>query len=230
MKVTVLLFAGLRDRLGTETIELDIDAGTSADELLALLARAHPEIAGPLGHCRVAIYQGFARGHDTIDAPVEIAVIPPVSGGLDHAHAKGGGDPPRYLLTEAPLEPARVTQAVTHAHAGGVTSFIGNVRKSSHGHSIAHLEYDAYRPMALRVIREIGATIETEVPGARVAIHHRLGRLKIGESAVVIAASAAHRAEAFQACRAAIEALKRDVPIWKREVADSGETWYGRGP
>ena len=115
-------------------------------------------------------------------------------------------------------------------HAGGVVTFIGQVRDHSRGHAIDHLEYEAYAPMALKVMRSIADTIEAEVPGARVAIHHRLGRLEIGEVAVIIAAAAAHRAEAFTACRAAIEALKQDVPIWKREVAVDGTSWRVQGP
>jgi molybdopterin synthase catalytic subunit len=104
------------------------------------------------------------------------------------------------------------------------------VRRHSRGKTIEHLEYEAYAPMAVRVMDEIRARIETELPGTRVAIHHRIGRLAVGEPAVVIAASAPHRAEAFAACREAIEALKRDVPIWKREVADDGAVWIGQGP
>ena len=84
--------------------------------------------------------------------------------------------------------------------------------------------------MAERALAAIIDRIEAEVPGSRVAIHHRIGHLEVGDAAVIIAASAPHRAEAFDACRAAIEALKREVPIWKREVASDGETWYGRGP
>ncbi len=232
LRITVLLFAGLRDRLKRSSLELEIAAGSTVDALVATIARAHPELAGPLAHCRVAVDQTFATGDETISAPVEVALIPPVSGGID-TPAESDAEPSdaaRFAISDAPLDPARVIEAVAHRHAGGITSFIGNVRKQSMGKSIDHLEYEAYPEMALRVMREIAAAIERDTPRARVAIHHRVGRLEIGETAVVIAASAPHRAEAFSACRAAIEALKRDVPIWKREVADSGETWYGRGP
>src|SRR5690606_31877317 len=121
-------------------------------------------------------------------------------------------------------------EAVEHADAGGIATFTGNVRRHSRGTTVEHLEYEAYEPMALRVLEQICARIEREIEGSRVAIHHRIGHLVVGETAVVIAASAPHRAEAFAACREAIEALKRDVPIWKREVADDGAVWIGQGP
>lgn len=227
MKIRVLLFAGIRDRLGREEVELELDPGSTAADVLTALGRAYPEVEGPLRHCRVAVDQAFVGAAHRIDAPAEIAVIPPVSGGHDGPEPAA---PPRYHLGDTPLDASAVIAAVTHKHAGGITSFIGNVRKASMGKSIDHLEYEAYGAMAVAAMEQIGAQIEADVPGSRVAIHHRVGRLEVGETAVVIAASAPHRAEAFTACRAAIEALKRDVPIWKREVADDGETWYGRGP
>jgi molybdopterin synthase catalytic subunit len=133
-------------------------------------------------------------------------------------------------LTDRPLELAPVVDAVEHRGAGGVVTFVGNVRENSHGKTIEHLEYEAYGPMAVRVMADIAAKIEADIEGTRVAIHHRVGRLEIGEAAVVIAASAPHRAEAFAACRDAIEALKRDVPIWKKEIDTDGASWIGRGP
>ncbi|MFY0538517.1 molybdenum cofactor biosynthesis protein MoaE [Nannocystis pusilla] len=134
------------------------------------------------------------------------------------------------MIKDRPLALADVVAAVAHAGAGGIDIFVGNVRDRSRGHDIARLEYEAYEPMALRVMQQIGAAVEAETPGVRVAIHHRLGVLQIGDSAVIVAASAPHRAEAFAACRAAIEQLKQDVPIWKREVATDGHAWVVQGP
>ncbi|MCA9693029.1 MAG: molybdenum cofactor biosynthesis protein MoaE [Myxococcales bacterium] len=223
MHVTVLLFAGVRDRLRRDHVDLEIAPGTTARGLLEALAAAFPEVAGPLARCRVAVDQEFVAADHPIDAPAELAVIPPVSGGHDDAA-------PRCALGRAPLSLARVVDAVAHARAGGIASFIGNVRRDSMGKEVEHLDYEAYEPMALAVMQQIAADVEAAVEGARVAIHHRLGRLEIGEAAVIIAASAPHRAEAFTACREAIERLKRDVPIWKREHASDGTSWYGRGP
>jgi MoaE-MoaD fusion protein len=156
---------------------------------------------------------------DRVGRPSEIALVPPVSGGHDG----------RYVVTERPLVLATVVAAVTHPGAGGIATFIGNVRGESRGKPIDHLDYEAYVPMAEASRAAIAGAIEARIQGSRVAIHHRIGRLAIGESAVIIAASAPHRAEAFEACRDAIEALKRDVPIWKREHATDGTSWFGRG-
>lgn len=234
MRLTVLVFAGLRSALGRDHVVLEVAAGATAGDLLRALAAAHPGLAGALAAARVAVDQVFVGADAPLREGVEVAIIPPVSGGHDGDDPGAGGaaegPPARALLGHAPLDPARAIAAVAHAGAGGIATFIGNVRGESHGKAIAHLEYTAYEGMALRVMAAIGAAIEAEIAGARVAIHHRLGRLEIGESAVVIAASAPHRAEAFDACRRAIEALKREVPIWKRELATDGESWYGRGP
>ncbi len=136
----------------------------------------------------------------------------------------------RVAVVEHPLEPRAVEALVAGEDAGGRVVFEGVVRRQSHGQRVLRLEYEAYRPMALRVLRDITETIETRWPGVRCAIHHRVGTLAIGELAVVIAVAAPHRAEAFEACRYAIEALKADVPIWKREVMEGGAVWVGLGP
>jgi len=124
-----------------------------------------------------------------------VAVIPPVSGGHDEVL--------RVEVLDQPLSLDAVVDAVAHAGAGGIATFTGNVRVRSRGKTVLYLEYEAYAPMALRVMDGIRGRIEGEIAGARVAIHHRVGRLVIGETAVVIAASAPHRAEAFAACREA---------------------------
>src|SRR5262247_1507232 len=135
-----------------------------------------------------------------------------------------------FRISDAPLELEEVVRAVSVPEHGGIVTFTGQVRAISHGKKIVRLEYEAYRPMAERKLAEIGAAIAAEWPGTRVAIVHRVGALSVGEAAVVIAASAPHRAAAFEACRAAIDRLKESVPIWKKEVAEDGEVWVGLGP
>lgn len=223
MKLQILLFAAIRTKLRSDLIDVEVPDDACADDLLQIIGMRWPAVADLLPSCRVAIDQSFAEPHERLREGVEIAVIPPVSGGHDGLHD-------RSRISDQPLDLAEAIAAVAHRGAGGINSFIGNVREQSMGKQIGHLEYEAYAPMALRVIETIIDRIEGASPGVRVAIHHRVGHLEIGEAAVIIAASAPHRAEAFDACRAAIEALKRDVPIWKREVATDGETWFGRGP
>jgi molybdopterin synthase catalytic subunit len=215
----VLLFAGLRERAGAESIEVQMPRDATVGELLVQITNDHPELRDPIGLCRVAVDHEFVASTHRLGNAEEIALIPPVSGGQD-----------RYLLTTQPLSLDDVIRAVEHPGAGGVATFTGNVRSRSRGHAIQYLEYEAYAPMARKALRAIGERIERDAPGTRVAIHHRLGHLDVGESAVVIAASAPHRAEAFAACREAIEQLKKDVPIWKREVSRNGAQWLDRGP
>lgn len=220
--IHVLLFAGLREIARAETLPVELDHDATVGDLLAALGRQHPALAPRLGPCRVAVDHVFVDAGTVLGGATEVAVIPPVSGGHD--------GPPRIAVLATPLSLAAVVEAVDHPEAGGITTFTGNVRRHSRGKTIEHLDYEAYEPMAVRVMDAIRTRIEAELEGTRVAIHHRVGRLAVGETAVVIAASAPHRAEAFAACREAIEALKRDVPIWKREVADDGAVWIGQGP
>ncbi len=236
MNLIVLLFAGLRQSAGTSSLKLEIRAGSTVEDFLAELANAHPELAGALPHCRVAVEQEFVGPDSRLEAqgetPLEIALIPPVSGGHDGSGRSPGtsGVGQRSALTPNKLSLDAVIDAVKHRDAGGIATFTGNIREQSRGKTVRYLEYEAYAPMALRVMDRIALKIEQEIEGVRVALHHRVGRLEIGESAVVIAASAHHRAEAFEACRAVIEGLKQDVPIWKREVDSEGAEWIGQGP
>lgn len=216
----VLLFAGLREAARSEFLEVSLPDDATVQDLLDRLAGDHPSLAGMLTQCRVAVDEEFVDADHALAGAREIAVIPPVSG--------GSGD--RYAVLDTPLVLGEVVARVEHEGAGGLVTFTGNVRRHSRGHTVDRLEYEAYVPMARKVMAEIGARIEADIEGARVAIHHRIGVLAVGETAVVIAASAPHRAEAFDACRRAIEALKQDVPIWKREVSTDGAEWLGQGP
>ena len=230
MTVRVLLFAGLRERLRSDSVTLVLPGDATVGQLLAALAEQHPVLRALLPPCRVAVNHEFVAADHPVRAGDELAVIPPVSGGHDHTDDGDATTGERIRLETSTLSPDRAVAAVARRQAGGVVTFIGQVRDHSRGHAIDHLEYEAYAPMAIKVMRSIADTIEAEVSGASVAIHHRVGRLEIGDVAVVIAAAAPHRAEAFTACRAAIEALKQDVPIWKREVAVDGTTWLVQGP
>ena len=232
MRLTVLLFAGIRARLGAAEITVELAEPATVAELRQALVRLHPALAEPLAHCRIAVDHEFAEADAPIQPGQEIALIPPVSGGHDGPRESVGVDHQgeRSRLTDAPLSLAEVVSAVEHRGAGGVTTFTGNVREHSRGKQVTHLEYEAYPAMAVAVMDSIALAVEAEVPGARVALAHRVGRLGIGETAVVIAASAAHRDEAFRACREVIERLKQDVPIWKKEFDSEGGEWIGQGP
>lgn len=127
-------------------------------------------------------------------------------------------------ITDEPLDPAPLVRFVEAPEMGAVVTFSGNVRNHNRGRQVEYLEYDAYRPMAERQFREIAAEAVRRWD-CRIAIHHRVGRLEIGDPSVLVAAACAHRGDAFDACRFAIDTLKERVPIWKREVWDGGEAW-----
>jgi len=231
MRLTVLLFAGVRARLGLAEVEIEIAEPVTVARLRERLAAAHPQIAESLAGCRIAVDHEFAADDQRIHAGSEVAIIPPVSGGHDGpAAAAIDHRGQRSRLSSSPLSLAEVVAAVEHRNAGGVTTFTGNVREHSRGKIVSWLEYEAYPAMAVASMDAIALAIEGEIPGVRVALAHRVGRLEIGEAAVVIAASAAHRDEAFRACRELIERLKREVPIWKKEVDREGGEWIGQGP
>jgi molybdopterin converting factor subunit 1 len=219
MRVRVLYFAVVRERLRRDADELDLPAGATAAEAWSALERMHPQLAALRPAVKLAINEEFAAGDRVLADGDVIALIPPVAGGAGV-----------FRVSDEALSLDEVVRAVSSDEHGGVVTFTGVVRRQSRGKTIVRLEYEAYRPMAERKLAEIGAQLAAEQPGVRVAIVHRVGKLAVGEIAVVIAASAPHRAAAFDACRAAIDRLKESVPIWKKEIADDGEEWIGLGP
>ena len=207
--VTVRLFAGLRERAGQGRIELDGVAHV-ADVWPALALGDVP--AGLL----YAVNREYAEASQELRDGDEVALIPPVSGGA-------------YLVTPEPLDPAAAAAEVSSADAGAIATFVGTVRRSSRGREVEHLEYEAYEEMAEPMLSRLGADLTERHGLTAVAIHHRIGRVEIGEPSVVIAVSARHRAAALDACREAIDTLKETIPLWKKEVYAGGEEWIGRG-
>jgi len=136
--------------------------------------------------------------------------------------SEGGG---LFEVTAAPLDPAAVASAVSRSGDGAVATFVGLVRDHNAGRRVLWLEYEAYAPLALKAFDRIGSEAAARWPGARLAIHHRTGRVAIGEASVAIAAASPHRAEAFAVCRYAIERVKQIAPIWKHEHFEGGAIW-----
>jgi molybdopterin synthase catalytic subunit len=148
-----------------------------------------------------------------------VCLFPPVS---------GGSRPDLIEVTHQPLSEERLMAAVGEPGAGGLVLFSGVVREETGGRRVKYLEYEAHEPMAAAKMREIAGAVRQRWPGVRgVALMHRIGRLEIGESSVMIAVSSPHRAEAFDACRFAIDTLKETVPVWKKEFFEDGEVWVG---
>ena len=218
MKIKVVYLGGSRVQSGSPEEIIELPKGATVAEAATHLGERHPDLAPHLGSVRWAINFEFAPINSPLSPNDELALIPPVQGGA-----------PRTVVTEAPLNPEEIRAWVQHPEAGATTSFVGTVRNHSRGEAVVRLEYEAYVPMVERQLELICDKCEALEAGTRVAIGHRYGTLEIGEISVVIAVSAPHRAAAFDACRQAIELIKTDVPIWKKELTENGETWVGWG-
>jgi len=209
MRVTVRLFAGLRERAGRGRIELEDVA--QVEDVWARLDLGEE----PPGLLYAVNREYATTGHELSDGD-EVALIPPVSGGS-------------FTLVEGPLDVAAVLREVEAPEAGAIASFVGTVRNRSRDRDVLYLEYEAYAEMAELLLARLGAELTERYGLCAVAVHHRLGRVEIGEASVAIAVSAPHRSAALDACREAIETLKTSIPLWKKEVYAGGEEWIGRG-
>lgn len=209
MTVRVRLFAALRERAGWSERKLD-GVARVADVWPALGLGDEPP--GLL----YAVNREYAPPERELADGDEVALIPPVSGGA-------------FRLSEAPLSLDAVVDEVRSDEAGGIATFTGTTRIHSRDRTVTHLEYEAYQGMAEEVMAGIADDLRRRYELCDVAIHHRVGRVGIGEASVVIAVSAPHRHDALAACKDAIDSLKETVPLWKKEVYEGGEEWIGRG-
>jgi molybdopterin synthase catalytic subunit len=206
--VTVRLFAGLRERAGWS--RRDVDAATVADVWKTLELGDEPD--GLL----YAVNKEYAERDRPLEDGDEVALIPPVSGGA-------------FLLRDEPLSLDQAVDEVRDDRAGAIATFTGTTRIESRGRDVTYLDYEAYEGMAEGAMEAIASGLQERYDLCAVAIHHRIGRVGIGETSVVIAVSAPHRADALAACKDAIDQLKEQVPLWKKEVYAGGEEWIGRG-
>jgi molybdopterin synthase catalytic subunit len=211
------LFGAVREEAGCRELDLELEEGARVVALRDRLAAEYPSVEALGDRLAISINLELASLDDALADGDEVALLPPVAG--------GSAAPRRCTISDQPLDEAEVVARVTGADAGGVVTFIGAVRDHARGKSIKFLEYEAYPEMAEREMEKIVDAAAERWPGTRVAIAHRVGHLEIGDAAVVIAAAAPHRAEAFDACRFAIDTLKVTVPIWKKEMATDGEYW-----
>lgn len=224
--VRVLYFALLRERLRRTEETLALPEGSKVREAVALLAQQNEVIAGIEKSLLLAVNQTLVPADFPLSDGDELALLPPVAGGSE-AVADSASPSPRCRISRDPLDPAEALAAVRGPGQGGVVLFIGLVRDHNQGKQVVRLDYEAFDSMAVRSLTTICSEIEASVSGSRVAVIHRVGSLAIGDLAVLVAASAPHRAEAFTACRQAIERLKVEVPIWKKEFSADGAEWLG---
>jgi len=216
--VQMLFFAHLQDVAGSHERALSLPENATAADAAAALAEQNAGFDHLLLQARVAVNAEFADASTVLHDGDEVAWMPPMS----------GGNLPMPLLTEKPILLAELSRTVEASGYGAVVTFSGNVRDNARGREVLFLEYEAYAPLAEKQLAKLIAEAE-ERWQVKCAVQHRLGRLEIGESSVGIAVAAAHRAEAFDACRWLLDTLKDTVPIWKHEYFRGGDHWV-EGP
>jgi MoaE-MoaD fusion protein len=221
MHITTRFFAVHRDIVGTSSLELDVADGTTVATLWSRLAQQYPELLPATRSLMYAVNQEYADPSTTLHEGDEVAFIPPVSGGAGDAFRP-------FVVTDQPLDANALGTYVRTAADGALVLFSGVARDNFNGRATAHLFYDAYPAMAEPVLEQIAAEAARRWEIGRVAVHHRTGRLEIGETAVVVAVAAPHRHGAFEAAEYIMDRIKEIAPIWKRETwADGAEEWIG---
>ncbi len=220
-RLTLKFFATLRERARTAELSREFPPGTTVGEIWSGLLEEIPALGGHRDGVAFAVNHEYVKEDYQPADRDEVAFIPPVSGGIDPSWIGPIG------IGRATVDGAALERAVAHPAAGAIVTFVGTTRRDNAGRNVLRLEYEAYEPMALAEMRKLAREAGERSSIVRIAIQHRIGFVDIGETSVAIAVSAAHRAEAFEACRFAIDRLKEVVPIWKKEYFEGGEVWIG---
>ena len=233
MFISVRAFASYREAIGAPSVRLDVPEGSSPGQVWDRLLGRYPRLASlPKPHA-FAINEEYVQESYALRERDELVLIPPVSGGAPKS-SRSPQSPQSSQSTEAWVELVEraidvnaLLERVKHPQAGGIVLFLGTVRDNDRGRHVKFLEYEAYQPMALKEMNRVVEEARRRWPLLGIAIVHRLGHLGVGDISVAIAVSSGHRKEALEAGRYAIDTLKQTVPIWKKEVWDSGEAWIG---
>lgn len=218
ISVHMRYFAFVREQLGKSKETIELSDGSTVGDALSLVLAANDRLKNSESALMVMVDQRYQPRDYVLSDGVEVAIIPPVSGGSDEK---------RFIVSDAVIDPRRVENLVIDDASGALVTFAGTVRDHARGKAVTALEYEAYPPAAEKMLEQIGEEIRERWGIETVAIQHRYGLLQIGETSVVIAVSSAHREVAFEACRYAIERIKVLVPIWKREIYEDGAVWIG---
>ncbi|AFZ66249.1 molybdopterin converting factor subunit 1 [Deinococcus peraridilitoris] len=218
MNVTVLFFARLKREAGTEQVHVELPPGSSARDLAAGVSEQH---GVSLQGCMIAVNEQYATPDTLLRDGDEVAFLPPVAGGS----GEGQGEADTCLLTDAPLSLGEAQDFVTRPQWGAQAFFVGTVRSPNQGVDIAFIDYEAYPPMARRVLQDAANAARAKFALGGVYLAHRTGRLLPGEASIIIAVGSAHRRAALEGCDFLIEHLKVHIPVWKLEVGVNGERW-----
>lgn len=231
IQVHIRFFAGHRDIVGQSEMTLTLEPGTTVGMLWERLSSEYPRLRGYTGRLLYAVNQQFSDLATELHDGDEVAYIPPVSGGTDTDATDDNvlasqADVALFVITTAPLDPAPLTRYVQTASDGAIVTFAGVVRDNFAGRATAYLIYEAYAEMAVPVLQQLADEARSRWPIGRVAVHHRVGRLEIGETAVLVVVAAPHRQAAFAAGEYIMDRIKEVAPIWKHEHwADGQSEW-----
>lgn len=216
VKVNVLLFGQAREIAGAQSIELKLESPATVESAFAALKINHPKLAAMERSLLFAVNEEYATRTTELSENDRLAIIPPVSGGA-------GED--IFEITREPVDITGLRARVLTGESGAVVIFDGVARNNTKGRRTLYLEYEGYDEMAIRMFEQIAREVREQWTINRIGIIHRLGRIEISESSVVIVVASAHRKIAFEACRYAIDRLKKIVPIWKKEYFEDGAVW-----
>lgn len=223
MRVRVLCFGVLKDWFG-DAASVELADGASVAALLEKLSQRQP--ARTLHGIAVSVNAEYATGAHVLHNGDEVGLLPPVSGGTADADPATATN----ALTYNPIDADAIVAAAKRGEDGALVVFDGIVRNNTRGRQTLHLDYEAYEQMAEKQMRELAVEARTRFAVRHVTIVHRLGRLQVGETSVLIVVASAHRAAAFEACRWLIDTLKKQVPIWKKETFLDGAVWADGEP
>lgn len=223
MRIRVLFFGQLKEIIGAAEETAELSEGAKLEDLFERYNRRFPKFAELRASIAASVNQEYADAKVALSNGDEVAFLPPVSGGEHEI-----GD--IFRLVRKPIDTNEILGLLKAPEDGALVAFDGFVRNNFKGQETLYLEYEAYEAMAWTKIRELGAEIRQKFSIRQIAIVHRLGRLEVGETSVLIVVASAHRAAAFDACRYAIDTLKRTVPIWKKEFFVGGAVWAEAEP
>jgi molybdopterin converting factor subunit 1 len=218
LRITALLFGQAREWVGSSSLDLELEAPATVESAFAILKSRHPRLAEMQRSLLFAVNEEYASLSHPLSEGDRLAVLPPVSGGE-------AGSRDLFEITRQPIDIADMRARLLEGDSGAVVIFDGVARNNTKGRRTLYLEYEGYEPMSLRTMEQIGREVHERWPINRVGIIHRLGRIDITESSVVIVVTSAHRKIAFEACHYAIDRLKKIVPIWKKEYFEDGAVW-----
>ncbi len=232
MQIQVLPFGVLKDWLGSSAMPVELPRGATVAELLKQLSEREP--APPLRGIAVSVNAEYATPSQALHDGDEVGLLPPVSGGSERTaglSVEGDADPAGLTaLTRQPIAAADLVAEAKRGEDGAVVVFDGIVRNNSRGRRTLYLNYEAYEEMAAKQLKDLAIEARARFNVRHVTLVHRLGRLEIGETSVLIVVASAHRGQAFEACRWLIDTLKKTVPIWKRETFEDGTVWADGEP